>query len=636
MIKLSACFCNAARDFQKHTDLMKLMQFLMGLDDCYMSVRSNLLTRDPLPSVKTAFSVVSREESHRGGINDKSSIGNASTFVARSGYNSNSQKFSKNNSSFDSQKTFDNNFESKKTFDSGSRNLRPPNPNLKCTNCHKIGHTIERCFKLGYKFGGKFNSNNANAVVKSNVSGNVSSASTSSSSAHTLTFDHICKLLSLLDNQGSSSGLSANMAGIPMCSNTWFNFNAFMFNAFIKWIVDSGANQHMTMSAKNLTNVVDVSDLNLKIVHPNDTCVTVRQIGNLHLKNGFILFDVLIVLEYSVNLMSDLPQKNLLGTGSEQGGLYVYDDNVVCSYVVCNSARLPCESKLLWRQRLGHPADQALSVFKNKFNYGSDIIGPCEVCHKAKQTREPFPLSEHKTLKLGDLIPLDVWDPYKIASKEGFKYFLTVVDDFTRAVWTFMMKSKMEVFEIVKSFPILLNTQFNAHVKIIRSDNDTEFVNNQIKTSNSFKEFVLPYDEEEDMQPDHVSGSGPHNSFGSSSKYTTSGTSISDSSSGLPINENVPSSSFTSSTRIGDESATLTKNDINRNSEGNEDFELDGKVKYRLNKVVNYANLSSGLYAFVSNLNKTIEPKNYFEAATNPKWVEAMNLEMEALNRNET
>ncbi|GKG08879.1 ribonuclease H-like domain-containing protein, partial [Tanacetum coccineum] len=62
----------------------------------------------------------------------------------------------------------------------------------------------------------------------------------------------------------------------------------------------------------------------------------------------------------------------------------------------------------------------------------------------AKQTREPFPLSDHKSLVLGELVHLDLWGPYKVASKEGFKYFLTIVDDYTRIVWVYMLKSKDE------------------------------------------------------------------------------------------------------------------------------------------------------------------------------------------------
>ncbi|GKE89530.1 hypothetical protein Tco_1567005 [Tanacetum coccineum] len=44
---------------------MKLMQFLMGLDDTYMQLRSNILSRDPLPDDKGAYVLISSEESHK-------------------------------------------------------------------------------------------------------------------------------------------------------------------------------------------------------------------------------------------------------------------------------------------------------------------------------------------------------------------------------------------------------------------------------------------------------------------------------------------------------------------------------------------------------------------------------------------
>nr|XP_043626033.1 uncharacterized protein LOC122597508 [Erigeron canadensis] len=352
MIHLPACSCAATSEIQQHVDLMKLMQFLMGLDDSYITVRSNILMKDPLPTVKTAYNICSREESHRGGMGDKfvssSSSSSSSAFIAKSNFNRNSG-FKGNKNSFDNRKTFDNNFESRKTFDFNQRILRPPNPNLHCTHCNKIGHTIDRCFILKNKNSsnqfnnGRFSNNNIQ-IDKSD------SGTKSCDSSNVLTSDQVARLLSLLDNKsGSSSSLQANMAGMPLCSNSWFlSCNSFLFNAIIKWIIDSGANQHMTMSAKNLTNVVDISDLQLKIGHPNGTCAIVKQIGNLHLKNGIILFDVLVVPEYNVNLMyvhkldrdnnlfvgfdpstcyiRDSLQKSVLGTGSEQGGLYVYDD----------------------------------------------------------------------------------------------------------------------------------------------------------------------------------------------------------------------------------------------------------------------------------------------------------------------
>ncbi|GKF53002.1 hypothetical protein Tco_0159912, partial [Tanacetum coccineum] len=60
------CSCDASKELGLHQQLMKLIQFLMGLDDCYQPVRSSILTRDPLPEVKDAYNVISKEESLRG------------------------------------------------------------------------------------------------------------------------------------------------------------------------------------------------------------------------------------------------------------------------------------------------------------------------------------------------------------------------------------------------------------------------------------------------------------------------------------------------------------------------------------------------------------------------------------------
>ncbi|GKC45297.1 hypothetical protein Tco_1063019 [Tanacetum coccineum] len=44
---------------------MKLIQFLMGLDDTYMQSRSSILSKETLPDVRSAYAIISSEESHR-------------------------------------------------------------------------------------------------------------------------------------------------------------------------------------------------------------------------------------------------------------------------------------------------------------------------------------------------------------------------------------------------------------------------------------------------------------------------------------------------------------------------------------------------------------------------------------------
>ncbi|GJW52437.1 hypothetical protein Tco_0093788 [Tanacetum coccineum] len=67
-----------------------------------------------------------------------------------------------------------------------------------------------------------------------------------------------------------------------------------------------------------------------------------------------------------------------------------------------------------------------------------------------------------------------------------------------------------------------------------------------------------------------------------------------------------------------------------------DNYVLDKRVKYDINFVVNYSNLSIETFVFSNNMNKIHEPKTFVEAANDPRWVEAMNQEMEALNSNKT
>ncbi|GAV67879.1 LOW QUALITY PROTEIN: UBN2_3 domain-containing protein, partial [Cephalotus follicularis] len=51
--------------YLEHDQQQKLLQFLMGLNDSYGGIRSQILM-NPLPTVGQAYSLISQEESHRG------------------------------------------------------------------------------------------------------------------------------------------------------------------------------------------------------------------------------------------------------------------------------------------------------------------------------------------------------------------------------------------------------------------------------------------------------------------------------------------------------------------------------------------------------------------------------------------
>lgn len=55
-------------------------------------------------------------------------------------------------------------------------------------------------------------------------------------------------------------------------------------------------------------------------------------------------------------------------------------------------------------------------------------------------------------------------------------YFLTIVDDFSRAVWIHLLLEKSEVKRVLPNFISLTHRQFGHKVKTVRSDNGTEFM----------------------------------------------------------------------------------------------------------------------------------------------------------------
>jgi hypothetical protein len=70
---------------------------------------------------------------------------------------------------------------------------------------------------------------------------------------------------------------------------------------------------------------------------------------------------------------------------------------------------------------------------------------------------------------------MDIWGPYSTATLHGHKYFLTIVDDFSRFTWLVLLKGKHAVASHIHHFIHLVENQFESKVKIVRSDNGLEF-----------------------------------------------------------------------------------------------------------------------------------------------------------------
>ncbi|GJS28381.1 retrovirus-related pol polyprotein from transposon TNT 1-94 [Tanacetum coccineum] len=72
---------------------------------------------------------------------------------------------------------------------------------------------------------------------------------------------------------------------------------------------------------------------------------------------------------------------------------------------------------------------------------------------------------------------MDLCGPMRVQTINGKKYILVIVDDYSRFMWVKFLRSKDETTTVVIKFLKQIQVGLNKTVRLIRTDNGTEFVN---------------------------------------------------------------------------------------------------------------------------------------------------------------
>lgn len=113
---------------------------------------------------------------------------------------------------------------------------------------------------------------------------------------------------------------------------------------------------------------------------------------------------------------------------------------------------------------------------------GSSETVLCEPCVAGKQTREPFVSREGKrTTRPLELVHSDVCGPISPVSWDGMQYFITFTDDFTHLTVVYLMKSKDEALECLKTYEAMATAHFQTRMSRLRCDNGGEYSGKQMK-----------------------------------------------------------------------------------------------------------------------------------------------------------
>ncbi|GJY15305.1 zinc finger, CCHC-type containing protein [Tanacetum coccineum] len=79
------------------------------------------------------------------------------------------------------------------------------------------------------------------------------------------------------------------------------------------------------------------------------------------------------------------------------------------------------------------------------------------------------------------LLHMDLYGTMRVASVNGKKYILVIVDDYSRFTWVNFLASKDEAPDFIIKFLKMIQVRLNATVRNIRTDNGTEFVNQTLR-----------------------------------------------------------------------------------------------------------------------------------------------------------
>ncbi|XP_074364620.1 uncharacterized protein LOC141705624 [Apium graveolens] len=137
------------------------------------------------------------------------------------------------------------------------------------------------------------------------------------------------------------------------------------------------------------------------------------------------------------------------------------------------------------------------------------IIQPREIysgCLMSKQTRKRFPAqSNYRAEQVLDLIHGDLCGPILPETSGGNKYFLLLVDDYSRAMWVYFLKTKDEAFDAFKKFRAQVERDPDKRVKNFRTNREASSVRSSAGSGQSseprnFRLISEIYDDTEEVE----------------------------------------------------------------------------------------------------------------------------------------
>jgi transposase InsO family protein len=139
----------------------------------------------------------------------------------------------------------------------------------------------------------------------------------------------------------------------------------------------------------------------------------------------------------------------------------------------------------LWHRRLGHHSyADVQKMIKEGLVIGLNLDSKeqpdpiCEPCLAGKMTASPFPTSSSQSTKPLELIHSDLHGPLPVATAEGYRYWITFIDDYSKLRAVMFLKRKSDAFEAFRTFKAYAENLLGCKIQALQDDKAGEYMSN--------------------------------------------------------------------------------------------------------------------------------------------------------------
>ena len=136
-----------------------------------------------------------------------------------------------------------------------------------------------------------------------------------------------------------------------------------------------------------------------------------------------------------------------------------------------------------WHQRLSHVGKDTIRLMvKRQLVDGIKLLDDvghskqCTSCVEGKMVKGIFPLSDIKTFAPLELVHSDIMGPMRTSTRMGANYVITIVDDFSRYSWVFLVKRRSDFSNAFLRWWPTAERQCGTQLKTLRSDRGGEYM----------------------------------------------------------------------------------------------------------------------------------------------------------------